>query len=1198
MSLRPRDAGQPKKSVTVSIEGARTENSVTRYSISVTVVDDANTPSRLQWSLRRRFSEFLALHSSLRRVFNDKQLPTHPPKKWKRRFDHDFIEDRKQLLQKYLVSLCEIPYIRNSIPFRSFLMIDKKTETPIAPTQIIRNYGSGNSRSRFRFYHMVVPDNNCNFVITACADRSSFGKKKKFSLLSACVPDHSGVLQVFKQANVDKFCQRMFSLQPNPQTPQPQQQPQQQPKTKHDKTCSQSSSESRGTTIKHSRVLSTDPEFPLSGAGSPNPKTLTPEVEARTTPPPDAPQPLMGRPAAKSAPHPLAKTPEPPDHVFSVRSKVASAVVQGQKSTTVETPVKILENKQPEQSKLTPSPKAPTLPRPKRLKSIDTLPTPYHPSCLAYYAPARQLFVGTARGDIHRYNVPKDLRLVASGALPSPHQRAIREMHIEGHILFVTCDGLLLSCLNLHNLTVIDTQDMEVPVRSIAIHEETIFLAYRKNFTPRKFQKQYLAPDKKGSRKSRRVKSLVPVLSKSEFLTPDLVDESKGDSGSCEDPKNAIRRRARNESRPFLPVMVGHMALDARGGRVFCCAGLAIKVWSIEPDKTKFLRTWKDPTNTIKEITSAVFIPEYRTLCVGGDSGYVNFFDMDGYCTFTYKAFTHPDPVLRLSWMADSLQMAVMTEERVVFLSIPPVLFNYRPKHIREQTTVNLPFFDTIRSKLKFGPDRSLLRNMSEGLSIDMGGPGYWSRQSMRRDEGEPEYLLSPSETRSRRHSRRLTSKRNKRHKRRKPENDSRASTDIRTTEEEGGTVASPGSVVSPIGWGLAKTRKHKPQSKSQGDIGLRPTRPLRHRSTQLSQAGARHMAHNSVLSCVTVSDTESSFGGEEFDLGRFSSARQSQARRSLMFDPSQLEYYQDENRGILHPPETVPAYDPDGPLALSSQEFAGARFLLSLVSPHSTTLPIEEGATSPGSSATTVRRIHTSTVEETPSLLAWSVGTHRSTNGRGGSSAGASTVIRQGSTCSTDSRVGSVTSPSLLVLSSAADEGGEGAFPLSPDGARETESEPSYPPVMPDLDSEPRKSKPEAEDKNGNENRVSDSFGTVGATPPTTRGRVKLNSVSPPSVDGRVTLNPEGHGRRKSKSVEPVSPRANSPVGGTRDESHGGTRDRDESHGEVEPFSSPQTPNSRGASPPDFADKLKTMGLEASPGGTLRFDSQFELQC
>ena len=106
--------------ISVSIPNAerRKESGASRsfvvFEVRIEVADEEGC-CRAAWSVHRRYSEFRALHGSLRRVMPVAQLPHFPPRSMMGSTSASFIRARRASLEKFLVELFQAPLVRRAV---------------------------------------------------------------------------------------------------------------------------------------------------------------------------------------------------------------------------------------------------------------------------------------------------------------------------------------------------------------------------------------------------------------------------------------------------------------------------------------------------------------------------------------------------------------------------------------------------------------------------------------------------------------------------------------------------------------------------------------------------------------------------------------------------------------------------------------------------------------------------------------------------------------------------------------------------------------------------------------------------------------------------------------------------------------------------------------------------------------------------
>jgi hypothetical protein len=66
--------------------------------------------------IRRRYSQFVSLHRKLKEVLPSYQLPKLPSTRLWNRFERDYLHDKMQRLQKYLLDVCQYVSIPTPTP--------------------------------------------------------------------------------------------------------------------------------------------------------------------------------------------------------------------------------------------------------------------------------------------------------------------------------------------------------------------------------------------------------------------------------------------------------------------------------------------------------------------------------------------------------------------------------------------------------------------------------------------------------------------------------------------------------------------------------------------------------------------------------------------------------------------------------------------------------------------------------------------------------------------------------------------------------------------------------------------------------------------------------------------------------------------------------------------------------------------------
>jgi len=664
------DSESKNPSASVEIYDIITEKDVSRYCLRVSL---ENSSGKTVYSVTRRFREFLALDSSLRRMFRSDLIPELPPKTVFKRFEENFLQERKVGLQRYLNAIMKVPYLKNSPAIWTFLQINQNTEEPIAPTQILTSYPSNllvepwrRARNSYDFFHAATSSHQDHFF-SASADRSSFGRKKRFGFCSACIPSYRGVIQVWKQVDTAVFRRKMKELVDEQEL---------KPNLSKWSTRKTSTNSSVWTprTVNFKEDLDEDSWHR---------------------------QPKSAGYVADKIRTPLIPTP-------NIRKSTYSGLLENplgsDSALTLLTPLKSAGEEKHSLEMLPPKRHIAPLPKPVYLQPEDTMLTPYCPSCLCYHEDMSQLYVGTAKGAVHRYNLlgiekatsamlgsgeSTSLRLVASGTLPSPHESVVNAMEIYQDCIFVAGSGLVVSCLSINDFTILSYFKVSSAVRTINVHNGHIFLSF----------KQDKDIDIGGK------------LANLPILVPDLTDDLKEEDKPV--VKKRIVRRAQSSDNMSSPTMVGHMCINSHSKRLFCADKREVSVWILEASSAHLTNKWTDPTGLIKEITSICVLPEYKAVCLGGDTGYINFFSEDGKCICAYQAAT--EPIRYLQWVEKTLQLAAMAAHSMSWLSVPPVLFNYHflPRHQQELTYTSGFFDNVIPSKLKF-TGKGLKRHVSE----------------------------------------------------------------------------------------------------------------------------------------------------------------------------------------------------------------------------------------------------------------------------------------------------------------------------------------------------------------------------------------------------------------------------------------------------------------------------------------------------
>jgi len=82
----------------------------------------------LRWRIKKRYSEFAKLQKKLSEEVNA-DLPSLPSKTWRRDTSEAFINERKKLLEEYMLTLCNIPQVVACASFMVFLgLIEDQTK--------------------------------------------------------------------------------------------------------------------------------------------------------------------------------------------------------------------------------------------------------------------------------------------------------------------------------------------------------------------------------------------------------------------------------------------------------------------------------------------------------------------------------------------------------------------------------------------------------------------------------------------------------------------------------------------------------------------------------------------------------------------------------------------------------------------------------------------------------------------------------------------------------------------------------------------------------------------------------------------------------------------------------------------------------------------------------------------------------------
>jgi len=82
----------------------------------------------LRWRIKKRYSEFAKLQKKLSEEVNA-DLPSLPAKTWRRDTSEAFINERKRLLEAYMLTLCNIPQVVGCASFMVFLgLIEDQTK--------------------------------------------------------------------------------------------------------------------------------------------------------------------------------------------------------------------------------------------------------------------------------------------------------------------------------------------------------------------------------------------------------------------------------------------------------------------------------------------------------------------------------------------------------------------------------------------------------------------------------------------------------------------------------------------------------------------------------------------------------------------------------------------------------------------------------------------------------------------------------------------------------------------------------------------------------------------------------------------------------------------------------------------------------------------------------------------------------------
>jgi len=666
------DSESKNPSASVEIYDIITEKDVSRYCLRVSL---ESSSGKSVYNLTRRFREFIALDSSLRKMFRSDIIPTLPPKTIFKRFEENFLQERKVSLQRYLDAIMKVPYLQNSPAMWNFLQINQNTEQPIAPTQILTSYPSNlqvepwrTARSSYDFFHAATSSHQDHFF-SASADRSSFGRKNRFGFCTSCIPTYRGVIQVWKQVDTAVFRRKIKELVDEPEL---------KPNLSKWSTRKTSTNSSVWTprTVNYKEDLDED-SWPrqAKSAGYIADKIKTPLI--------------------------------PSQNIRKATSNGYSGLLENPLGSDSLTPPLALRSAGEEKyslEMLPPKRHIAPLPKPVYLQPEDTMLTSYYPSCLCYHEDMSQLYVGSAEGAVHRYNLlgiekvtramigreeSSSLRLVASGTLPSPHESVVNAMEIYQDCIFVAGSGLVVSCLSINDFTILTYFKVSSPVRTINVHNGHIFLSFKQD----------------------KDIDIGSKLANLPVLVPDLIDDLKEEEKPV--VKKRLVRRATSSDNLSSPTMVGHMCINSHSKRLFCADKRVVSVWILEASCARLTNKWKDPTGLIKEITSICVLPEYKAVCLGGDTGYINFFTEDGKCICTYQAAT--EPIRYLQWVEKTLQIAAMAAHSMSWLSVPPVLFNYHflPRHQQELTYTSGFFDNVIPSKLMY-TGQGLKRHMSE----------------------------------------------------------------------------------------------------------------------------------------------------------------------------------------------------------------------------------------------------------------------------------------------------------------------------------------------------------------------------------------------------------------------------------------------------------------------------------------------------
>jgi hypothetical protein len=116
-----------------------------RYTVKSSSIDSQDTDTNPEFSVERRYSDFVSFHKELAKLYPGAILPPLPKDQVFGRFKSDFIDSRMRALDDFLARIHDHPDIANSSILKTFLSVATFDENAIIACEAVAEIHQNNS---------------------------------------------------------------------------------------------------------------------------------------------------------------------------------------------------------------------------------------------------------------------------------------------------------------------------------------------------------------------------------------------------------------------------------------------------------------------------------------------------------------------------------------------------------------------------------------------------------------------------------------------------------------------------------------------------------------------------------------------------------------------------------------------------------------------------------------------------------------------------------------------------------------------------------------------------------------------------------------------------------------------------------------------------------------------------------------------